>query len=273
MGYIVHSRGRFADGLWVLCPAVTTPTLGNVSYQYLVKSPSHLVQLLGCNVINKGYLFYVAGWIPDGMDPLPIDAKLILLYECHLPKHQVARRKKAGLAAVKYYRCGQFFLLFSTVGRSLFFQREAFKDLRTQPLHVAGYQLAVNKDTLKPYIRIHREAQRKLRREFMEHVREEPSWWIEKIRGVQYMAWKGVQDNIFHEVRNLNRARKLLRLPPINWERCIRRRFKRDAAFLPTPVEITELLQYETKNSRVKPGRGNGRESDSPGILGPADGR
>src|SRR5262245_2615543 len=148
-----------------------------MAYQYLVKSPRHLVQQLACNLLPKGYWFYVATWIPDPKDPLLTDARLILLHDCHWPKEKQYRRRKAGHATVKYLRCGRLCLLLATKGTSPFFQREAWKDVRDNPIHIAGYSIGVHRQTGKVCVRIHREAQRELKRQFTERASWDLRWW------------------------------------------------------------------------------------------------
>jgi hypothetical protein len=211
---------------------------------YLVKSPRHLVQLLACNILNRGYLFYCTSWIPDGKDPLPIDARLLLIYSAHLPKEKQYRRRKAGLASVRYLRCGQLCVLLATKGQSPFFEREAWKDVREVPLHIAGYSLRVAKDTGKVSVRIHAEAQRKMRREMTEKAAWDVRYWEERILNIPFLAFSGVRDNVFALVRHLNACRKSLRKPPVEWKRCVRKRIKPEPVFLPTPPEVDEAVKW-----------------------------
>ncbi len=51
-----------------------------MEYRYLTTSLEGFVQQLACNILPHGYWFYVRGSIPDGKDPLSIDAKLLDRY-------------------------------------------------------------------------------------------------------------------------------------------------------------------------------------------------
>jgi hypothetical protein len=211
--------------------------------QYLVKSPRHLVQLVAGNLLTKGYLFYSTAWVPDGKDPLLVDAKLLLTYDAHLTKEQRYRRKKSGHASVRYLRCGRLCVLFATKGNSSFFERERWKDVRTSPLHLAGYAMKVT-PAGKVSVRIHDEAFRKLKRDATARAGDDVREWERRIFELPFMAYKGVQDNAYHLVRHLNECRRLLRKPPVEWDRCIRRKISVEPVFLETPPEIEELLRW-----------------------------
>lgn len=189
-------------------------------------------------------------WLSEDADTLLVDANLILSYGCHLSKVRMFRRRKAGLASVRYVRCGRLALLLATDGQSAFFEREVWRDAVTDPLALAGYSLRVNKDTGKVSCRIHRKAQKQVRRHFLENVRQDVRWWEATIKAFPFLAFAGVRDNLFHELRELNYARKLLRLPPIDWRRCVKKKFKVEKVFLDTPPEIADLIRYETKGRK-----------------------
>jgi hypothetical protein len=213
--------------------------------RYLVKSPAHVVQYLACNLLPKGYLFYSTSWIPEGKDTALVDAKLLLAYDCHFAKEKVYRRKKAGHAAVKYLRCGQLCILLATKGRSPFFDREDWKDVRDNPIHVAGYSLSVNRQTGKVSARLHREAQRYLKREFTVLASSDLRECEAKIKSFPFLPFAGVRDNLFSLIRHLNECRRLLRKAPVEWKRCVRKEFTPEPVFLETPKEIEDLLRYE----------------------------
>lgn len=217
---------------------------------YLVKSPRHLVQLLGCNVIRWGYRFYSTGWIPEEKDPLLVDAKLLLTYACYLPKHTVSRRRKAGIASVKYFRCGQLFVLIATEGRSPFFQREAFKDLKSSRLHIAGYALGMTQDG-NVYVRLHKEAKRRLKKQFLERASWSIDFWRRTLRNFPFSGWRGVHDDLFQLFKELNYARKLLRLQPLIWNDCIRKKVPREPVYLETPKEVADLIKLETTGRKA----------------------
>lgn len=215
--------------------------------QYLVKSPRHLTQYLACNLLNRGYHFVSTAWIPEGTDLGMVDAKLLFAYDAHLSKERQYRRHKAGHAKVRYLRCGQLIVLCATKGRSPFFEREAWFDVRDKALHVAGYALRADRQTGKVSVRLHKEAQRHLRRQFLERAAWDVRWWEERIRAFPFLSFAGVRDGLFALIKDLNASRKLLRKPPIDWRRCVKKTFTPEPVFLDTPKEIAELVEWERK--------------------------
>lgn len=217
-------------------------------YRYLIKNKRLLVQYLACNLLPKDYVFYRIFFIPADKDPLLIDAKLILTYETYHSKSTVYRRKKAGIASVKYLRVGSWAMLIATKGKSLFLDREPWLDARENPIVVGGYSLTVNKGTGKVSVRLHREAQNRLKRFILEwSVRRSREWWEAWIRKFPFLPFAGVRDNLFVLIRFLNANRKSFRQLPVDWKRCVRKKFQPEPSLLETPPEILELLRFESK--------------------------
>jgi len=99
------------------------------------------VQQLAVGCIAHGYWFYVIGTIPSGKSPLAVDAKLVDRYGPELSRWTRARRKRAGLANLRYMRHGHFFVLLATHGEHTFFECEPFHDVRRNPIRFAGYSI------------------------------------------------------------------------------------------------------------------------------------
>ncbi len=113
-----------------------------MSYRCEAASVNGFVQQLACNLVNKGYWYYVTGEIPTRKDPIAVDAKLIEMYGLDQSKWARARRKAKGLANVAYLRYGRFFLLLATKGDHIVYRREAsIRDFRRQPLRFHGYSI------------------------------------------------------------------------------------------------------------------------------------
>ncbi len=217
-----------------------------MTVQYIIKSPDAMVRYLACNLLTKKYVFYSTSWIPDNnKDPLIIDARLLMLYDAHLSKEKQYRRSKAGFAKVKYLRCGQLCIIIATKGRSSFFNREAWKDIREAPLHLEGYSISVNRQTEKVSVRLHPEAQRRLKREFTELAKETLSACETTVREFPFLPFAGVRDGLFSLIRHLNECRRLLKKAPVDWKRCVRKKFTPEPVFIETPKEIADLLRYE----------------------------
>ena len=93
------------------------------------------VQALAVDLIARGHWFYVQGTVPEGKDPRAIDSKLVARYGADLSRFERCRRKRAGLASVRYLRYGRTFVLVATMGEHRFFEEEAgIRDVRKAPI-------------------------------------------------------------------------------------------------------------------------------------------
>ncbi|MBX9584731.1 MAG: hypothetical protein K2X87_30880 [Gemmataceae bacterium] len=215
---------------------------------YLVKSPRHLAQYVATNLLTKDWFFYTSFAVPADRDPVLVDVKLLVKFEAFHSKERQYRRRKGGLASVKYLRCGPVGYLFATRGECpAFFAGEAYRDAREAPVHVAGHSIRVLPDTGKVAVRIHREAQRRLRKHLLDHVRLPTRDLEALIWDLDLLPFAGVRDGLFAAVRELNAGRRALRLAPVEWRNCVRKRFKVEPVFLPTPPEVTDLLAWYAK--------------------------
>jgi len=133
-----------------------------MSYRCEAASIEGFVQHLACNLVNKGYWFYVTGRIPERKDPAVVDRKLIDLYGLELSKWARARRKARGKANVAYLRFGRMFVLLATQGEHPLFDREVpVRDVRREPIHFHGYCIGCGKGSDGRYhasVKIHPEA-------------------------------------------------------------------------------------------------------------------
>ncbi len=115
-------------------------------YRCEAASVEGFVQQLACNLVNKGYWFYVVGNIPPHKDPALVDRKLIIRYGLDISKWTRARRKAAGHANVAYLRYQRFFVLLATQGSHLLFEQElGVKDFRREALRFYGYSIGCGK--------------------------------------------------------------------------------------------------------------------------------
>ena len=216
-----------------------------VSYSYLIRSTRHLAQYLACNLLPDGYWFISTAVVPEGKDPVLIDAKLALLYSAHLPKEKQYRRSKAGHAKVKYVRCGRLCLLLATKGESPFFEREKWFDVRERNVSFGGYAIGVNRQSGKVCVRLHRETVNRLKRLCLEWAtRRDVTEWEGWFWNLPFLPFEGVRDDVFSVVRFLNACRKDMRHPPVEWRRCVRKRFTPEPVFLDSPPELLELLRW-----------------------------
>lgn len=115
-------------------------------YRCEAASVNGFVQQLACNLVNKGYWFYVVGEVPPRKDPAAVDRKLIGMYKLDQSKWARARRKANGMANVAYLRYERFFVLLATSGEHILYEREAgIRDFRRQPLRFHGYTIGSGK--------------------------------------------------------------------------------------------------------------------------------
>lgn len=217
-----------------------------MSYRYLIKDKQSLVHYYARNLATKGYVFYNSFPIPADVDAETIDAKLILLYRTNTHKQKVARWKKAGVASVKYIRLGRVGYLFATHGKSDFFTREAsHKCAFDTPFSIGGYSISVDRKTGKVSIRIHEEAQKRIRKFIVRWCHKRPaSWWMKWIRYFPFAPYSGVRDNLFHLIAFLNDCRKDFKQEPIDWKLCVRKKMSCKGELLqPSSKELLDLLR------------------------------
>ena len=230
-----------------VCRQLKHPQLKNVmkglNHHYLAKDDHRLVQLIACNLLPHGYWFHVSGVIPEGKDPELADAKLILRYSCHTPKDRARRRRRGGMATVRYLRSGRFFILLATHGKGEFFQREEFRDARENSIIVGGYSLSVNRETKKVLVKLHRDTVKRYQRLILERVGWSRKSWESLFWRLPFLPFKGVRDDVFRLLNYLNRCRKQLRLQPVDWRRCVRKKIKPVPALIPSSPEMVELLR------------------------------
>ena len=233
-----------------------------MSYRYLATGKRQLIQYLACNLLPKGYVFYTTFMIPKDKDAELIDAKLITKYATHLHKQKAYRRKKGGQAIVKYVRLGNLAILLATKGESAFFNDESWKDARDNPIVLFGYSLAVNKETGKVSVRLHRETQRRLKKFLLTWGnRRSREWWEAWVRKFPFSAYAGVRDNLFSLIRFLNDNRKSFKQLPIEWKRCVRKKIKPMVCLHESSKELLQLLEWcysqeaSAKRKRAIPAR------------------
>jgi hypothetical protein len=102
------------------------------------------IQQLAVSCVGKGYFHYATGRVPDGKDPRALDRKLAARYRLDVSKWSRYRRKRAGLANVRYLRFERFFILLATEGVHRIFEDEAglIRDCRRIPIKFGGYSVS-----------------------------------------------------------------------------------------------------------------------------------
>jgi len=192
-----------------------------MAYRWVATSVAGFVQQLAVSYIAHGYLFYVAGRIPEGKDPARTDAKLIAQYGLDVSKWTRARQRKRGQASVQYLRHARFFVLLATRGEHPFFAAEGkrIRDFRRQPLYFHGYSIGCRKGRDGKWhasVRIERERFGELKRRFaalaVHHSVEE---LCQEFRRLAFEPYAPVRDQLRILLRAVNRRRAVAGLEPV----------------------------------------------------------
>lgn len=196
-----------------------------MEYRYEVTSTEGLVQYLAANLLPAGYWFYVTGHVPENKLPEQIDGKLIAKYGAAISRQARCRRKNAGVATVRYIRCGRFFLLLATHGIHAFFQDEGsqVRDIRRVPLVVGDYSISYRPGRYRrrgegghaepdhcwhSRVRISPRRYTQLKRHFLDAAIH---WPIERLRGAFYNLpfepYAPIRQQLLNLLRLVNKAR------------------------------------------------------------------
>lgn len=208
-------------------------------YRCEAASVEGFVQQLACNLVNKGYWFYVVGKIPPHKDPRQVDRKLIIRYGLDVSKWTRARRKAAGHANVAYLRHERFFVLLATAGNHLIFERElGIKDIRREPIRFHGYSIGCSKGSDGRHhasVRIDPEAFAEIRTYLLEvAAHRSPEHLEQQVDSTfGFMPYARVRRQILRLVREINEIRRTAGFRPVavpSLRRAIVRPFTGDQA-------------------------------------------
>lgn len=204
-------------------------------YRCEAVSVEGFVQQLACNLVNKGYWYFVSGNIPQKKDAAAIDAKLIDLYKLDVSKWTRSRRKAQGLANVAYLRHGRFFVLLATSGDHLLFERETFvRDIRRQPIRFHGYSIGCGKGSDGRYhssVRISDEAFATVKARMLDlAVRRTPDALLAELESIPFAPYARVRRQLLRLLREVNDARRTAGFEQVphthlNLRRCVYRVF------------------------------------------------
>lgn len=149
--------GTRSNWLSVGCAQDETPDLlfrakSSMNQHYVASSIAGLVRHLALYHVNRGYEFYLTGIVPERKRATPeeVDRSIIEKYRVAMSKYARHRQRRAGAAAVAYYRHGHTWVMVATVGRHRFFDDNAasIRNFRRHPLVVGGYSIAIKADKL-----------------------------------------------------------------------------------------------------------------------------
>jgi hypothetical protein len=185
-------------------------------YRAETTSVGGFIQQLAVSCVGKGYFFYVAGSIPEGKDPHAIDQKLLDRYGIDISKWARVRRKRAGLANLRYLRFQRFFVLLATHGQHPFFDEEAacIRDIRRTPIKFAGY--AVSYRAGHPHVRIEQEEYKQLKAYFLNIAVHRSLVTMEReLAQVHHEPYAPVRRQLLCILRAVNQARKTAGFTPV----------------------------------------------------------
>ena len=194
-------------------------------YRCVARSPEGLIQQVVLYV-TKGYLWYVAGHIPQGKEPERTDARIVAKYGIGISKWAKARRKRGGEANLQYLRHGRFFVLMATSGEHVFYREEAqVRDIRRVPIKFAGHSLSQRSSTVTgsshASVRIAPEEYRMVKAYLLEHCAH---WSLERIEvelyRLPFQPYAPVRRQLLDLLRAVNRKRSAAR-KPLASHRCL----------------------------------------------------
>lgn len=180
------------------------------------------IQQLAVSCVGRGYVHYVTGRIPGHKDPRAVDRKFASKYRLGLSKWSRARRKRSGLANVRYLRFERFFVLVATNGEHEFFEQEAgcIRDCRRVPVKFGGY--AVSSQNGRVHVRIEREQYNVLKAYFLDLALRRRAETLERmVAGLPFEPYAPVRRQLLNLVRAMNKARKVAGFDPLSYS-CVR---------------------------------------------------
>jgi len=215
------------------------------------------VQLIACNLLPHGYWFYVTGWVPEGKDPRRIDQKLTSKYGANLGRPVRARRKRQGMANLRYVRHGRFFVLLATRGQHVFFEEEAvsIRDIRRVPLKFAGYWISYRRGQRQrqgtrdsawhSHVQIERNHYNDLKAYFLElALHKSLAGLAREFYQLPFEPYAPVRRQLMNILRAVNRERKRAKFQPLPFQVLpLRRRVVKP--FEPAPGRVARLVAAE----------------------------
>ncbi len=202
-------------------------------YPYRFLNIHEFTQRIADNVIKYGYRYYVKGVIPDGKDPLAIDAKILSKYSIAVSTYTRARRKKSGRTSIHYARHQEFFVLFahadenkqgnwfeSEKGSGLEGEERIF-DIWRRPLVYGGYSISSKESTVTGQrhvvVRIHPDEYRALKAHYLDMATKCSAKRLSKeFANFPFQPWKRVKEQRWVIFKAVNKRRKVAGLEPVD---------------------------------------------------------
>ena len=185
-------------------------------YRCEVASTHALIQLLACNYLPHGRVYYSDWVIGRGKDVRAVDEKMVSMYGLGGSRATRWRKRvRDGEPSVHYLRHGRKCLLVATgpEGSHLFFENEPYKDIRRQPFEYAGYSVTYGKGGDRrehALVWIERRRFETLRSRFVEQLALRCSCdeLIGAFDGIPYVRYRPVRDQVLHILKHTNRRRR-----------------------------------------------------------------
>lgn len=127
------------------------------------------------------------------------------------------RRKRSGLANLRYLRFERFFVLIATHGEHDFFSDEAgsIRDCRRVPIKFGGY--AISSKNGRVHVRIEKEQYHLLKAFFLELATSRKAETLERmLAGLPFEPYAPVRRQLLNLVRVVNKARKVAGYGPLS---------------------------------------------------------
>ena len=191
-------------------------------YRCVTTSIEGFVQQVACSYLVHGYMFYVRGVIPEGKDPVTVDAKLIEKYGIDRTKWRRSVDAQEGIARMQYIRHERTFLLMATHGKHEFFEQEAdlVRDARKVPIRFAGYSISYRRGQdgkHHPHVRIEKEQLATLKQHFRQRALHASAEQIGRELGsLPFEPYAPVRRQLLELLRTANailHGRGVLRIP------------------------------------------------------------
>ncbi|MEM6484206.1 MAG: hypothetical protein AAF662_04395 [Pseudomonadota bacterium] len=185
-----------------------------MNYRCVAASPEAYVKQIAASFLPHGYCFYVNGYVPERWADAPgeLDRRLIAKFGVDLSKSARSRKKKDGVASVRYLRCGRTWILLSTHGDHLFFREHSVvHHVERRPIHFAGYAIRTVNGRVR--VTIERGAYRSLTDELLSlstqvRYRNEGALAATIRRKASFEPYAGVIEQHVRLIRRINRRRR-----------------------------------------------------------------
>ena len=165
--------------------------------------------------IRYGYTRYALRSIPEGKDVAAIGTKLVLFYDVTYNRNLRAARRKKGIANVVILQFKNDFLLLASEGSHANFDKIDSLDFKTKPLYFSGYTIGIQQQ--KPSIQIAPRRFKIIRKRVQGVALHQHDKVTRIMKAISPFSFKGVSDQRWKIINEVNRRRKKAGLKRIDW--------------------------------------------------------